>query len=79
MNELSEADKNRLTRGHCAKCGERGFVLGPQEGAVDQHRVRQLVSRALQRGAARRARHLCRENSRRDRRRPRVAILARKP
>jgi hypothetical protein len=34
MNELSEADKNRLTRGHCAKCGERGFVLGPQEGAT---------------------------------------------
>lgn len=33
MNELSEADKNRLTRGHCPKCGERGFVLGPQNGS----------------------------------------------
>jgi len=33
VNELSEADKNRLTRGHCPKCGERGFVLGPQDGA----------------------------------------------
>ena len=33
MNELSEADKNRLTRGYCPKCGSRGFVLGPQDGA----------------------------------------------
>ena len=33
MMIFSEADKNSLTRGHCPKCGSRGFVLGPQDGA----------------------------------------------
>jgi hypothetical protein len=33
MNELSEAELNLLTRGLCPKCGSRGFVLGPQDGA----------------------------------------------
>jgi hypothetical protein len=44
MNELSEADKNRLTRGHCPKCGERGFVLGPQDGASMRKIASQLCA-----------------------------------